>query len=104
MQEHHTNNNHKIQTTTHHDSTGHSSATGHADHVSQFRRLFWLMLVLAVPVVGFNDMFAHLVGYSLPPGTWVLWVSPVLGTALYLWGGRPFLQGALEEIRHANRG
>ena len=42
---------------------GHSGHEGHGDHVGQFRRLFWIMLVLAVPVVGFNDMFAHLLGY-----------------------------------------
>ncbi|WP_375295610.1 MULTISPECIES: heavy metal translocating P-type ATPase [Gordonia] len=72
---------------------------GHADHVGQFRRLFWIMLVLAVPTVAFNEMFAHLIGYSLPHHGWVMWISPVLGTVIYLWGGRPFLMGAVGEIR-----
>src|SRR5690606_24987334 len=27
------------------------------------------------------------------------WVSPVLGTVMYVWGGRPFLTGAVEELR-----
>ncbi len=62
------------------------------------------MLVLAVPVVGFNDMFAHLIGYELPQGAWVWWVSPILGTVLYLWGGRPFLTGGLGEIRSRRPG
>ncbi len=57
------------------------------------------MLVLAVPVVGFNDMFADLLGYDLPAGGWDWWVSPVLGTVMYAWGGQPFLTGAVEEIR-----
>ena len=39
---------------------------GHVDHVGQFRRLFWIMLVVAVPVLGFSQMFADLVGYQLP--------------------------------------
>lgn len=65
----------------------------------QFRRLFWTMLVLAVPVVGFNAMFAHLLGYQLPDTAWVPWVSPVLGTIMYVWGGWPFLTGAVSEIR-----
>ncbi|MGJ3559736.1 hypothetical protein ACR6C2_17580 [Streptomyces sp. INA 01156] len=43
--------------------------------MEQFRRLFWFMLVLAVPVVGFNGMFAHLVGYDLPEAGWVRWIS-----------------------------
>ncbi|MCH8570847.1 cadmium-translocating P-type ATPase [Nesterenkonia sp. AY15] len=57
------------------------------------------MVVVAVPVVGFNEMFAHLLGYTLPDAPWVWWVSPVLGTIVYLWGGRPFLTGAASEVR-----
>ncbi|VFA97118.1 copper-translocating P-type ATPase [Nocardia cyriacigeorgica] len=57
------------------------------------------MLVLAVPVVGANAMFADLLGYELPHSGPVTWISPVLGTVMYVWGGRPFLTGAVSEIR-----
>ncbi|NNG37684.1 copper-translocating P-type ATPase [Flexivirga sp. ID2601S] len=76
---------------------GSSSHAGHGDHVAQFRRLFWIMLLVAIPVVGCSAMFADLVGYSLPAG--LDWVSPVLGSAMYVWGGSPFLTGAVSEIR-----
>ena len=56
---------------------GHSGHGDHGDHVGQFRTLFWIMLALGIPVVGFNEMFAHLVGYQLPAAEWVWWVSPV---------------------------
>ncbi|GAA1333516.1 heavy metal translocating P-type ATPase [Brachybacterium rhamnosum] len=69
-----------------------------------FRRLFWIMLVLAIPTVLLNGMFADLLGYALPDAAWVPWVSPVLGTVMYLWGGRPFLTGAIEEIRDRKPG
>ena len=86
-----------------HDHENHGRADNghgdHGDHVGQFRRLFWIMLVLAVPVVGFNPMFADLLGYHLPDAAWVWWVSPILGTIIYLWGGQPFLSGAGSEIR-----
>lgn len=82
----------------HHDHGGHAHA-GHGDHADQFRRLFWIMLVLAIPVVGFNDMFADLIGYPLPAAEWVRWVSPAIGTVMYLWGGRPFLAGGVSEVR-----
>ncbi|NNG37545.1 heavy metal translocating P-type ATPase [Nakamurella aerolata] len=82
----------------------HGGHAGHGDHVAQFRRLFWIMLVLAIPVVVFNDMFAHLIGYHLPSGEWVRWVSPVLGTVMYVWGGKPFLTGAVSEIRSRKPG
>ncbi|MGE4427394.1 MAG: heavy metal translocating P-type ATPase [Solirubrobacteraceae bacterium] len=71
---------------------------GHGDHVAGFRRLFWIMLVLAVPVVLASPMFADLIGYDLPAGEAIEWISPILGTVLYLWGGRPFLTGAVSEV------
>ena len=57
------------------------------------------MLVFALPVVAFDAMFASLVGYPLPRSGWTTWISPVLGTVMYVWGGRPFLTGAVDEIR-----
>ncbi|ANJ28898.1 ATPase [Agromyces aureus] len=44
-------------------------------------------------------MFAMVIGYELPDQSWVVWISPVLGTVMYVWGGRPFLTGAVSEIR-----
>ncbi|MFI2104336.1 heavy metal translocating P-type ATPase [Isoptericola sp. NPDC019693] len=88
-----------------HDMAGHGGHAGHAghadhaDHVGQFRRLFWIMLVLAVPTVALSPMFAMVLGYELPAAAWVDWVSPVLGTVIYVWGGRPFLTGAVSELK-----
>ncbi|MBJ8340836.1 heavy metal translocating P-type ATPase [Antrihabitans sp. YC3-6] len=81
------------------EHTGHGGHAGHSDHVAMFRRLFWIMFALAVPVVFASDMFAMLVGYSLPDATWIAWISPVLGTVMFAWGGSPFLTGAVSEIR-----
>ncbi len=82
-----------------HGHADHGGHAGHGDHVAKFRRLFWIMLVLAVPVVGFSMMFSMLIGYALPDAGWVRWVSPVLGTVMYAWGGAPFLSGAVSELR-----
>nr|WP_222930636.1 MULTISPECIES: heavy metal translocating P-type ATPase [Microbacterium] len=57
------------------------------------------MLVLAVPTVLLSGMFAMILGYRLPDIPGLTWVSPVLGTVMYVWGGKPFLVGALSEIR-----
>ncbi|WP_024366444.1 heavy metal translocating P-type ATPase [Arthrobacter sp. TB 26] len=84
-----------------HDMSGHG---GHGDHVGQFRRLFWIMLVLAVPVVGFSGMFSTILGYTLPDVAWVPWISPILGTVLYVWGGKPFLTGAVDELHSRKPG
>ncbi|MEX3656146.1 MAG: heavy metal translocating P-type ATPase [Mycolicibacterium fortuitum] len=82
-----------------HEHTGHAGHAGHGDHVAQFRRLFWVMAVLAVPTVALSPMFAMLLGYSIPDFPGARWISPLLGTVMYVWGGRPFLTGAVGEIR-----
>jgi Cu2+-exporting ATPase len=64
-----------------------------------FRDRFWLTLALSVPVVYFSEMFQMLLGYEAPrfPGSSL--VAPVLGTVIFLYGGAPFLRGALDEAR-----
>ena len=57
------------------------------------------MLVLAVPVVGLSPMFADLIGYTIPHVPGLGWIAPVLGTVMYVWGGKPFLSGGLSELR-----
>lgn len=84
-----------------HDQTheGHGGHAGHGDHVAQFRRLFWWNLLLAIPVIAFSTMFAMILGYELPSTPGIEWVSPVLGTVIFVWGGRPFLTGAVDELK-----
>ena len=83
----------------HNTLAGHGGHAGHGDHVGQFRRLFWIMLVLAVPTVALSGMFSMILGYTLPDIPGLSWVSPVLGTVMYAWGGKPFLVGAVSELR-----
>jgi Cu2+-exporting ATPase len=94
-----------------HDQHEHSSHKGHGGgghshggHVQRFRRLFWLMLVIAVPVVVLSPAFGMLLGYEVPADGILAWVPPVLGTVLYAWGGSPFLTGAVAELRSRRPG
>ena len=57
-------------------ASGHTRHGDHGDHVGQFRRLFWIMLLLALPVVAFSPMFAMILGYTLPDTAWAGWISP----------------------------
>ncbi|MEX5300763.1 copper-translocating P-type ATPase [Kocuria sabuli] len=69
-----------------------------------FRTRFWISLGLSVPVVIFSPMVAHLLGYHVPGFPGSAWISPVLGTVIYLWGGAPFLRGGLTELRSKQPG
>ncbi|MDX2377565.1 heavy metal translocating P-type ATPase [Microbacterium sp. LRZ72] len=88
----------------HGGGAGRGGHAGHGDHVGQFRRLFWINLLLAIPVVGFSSMFAMLLGYSLPEFPGVNLIAPVVGTVMYFWGGWPFLTGAIRELRSRTPG
>jgi Cu2+-exporting ATPase len=77
-------------------SSAHGHGDHHGDHAAQFRDRFWWSLLLTAPVIGFSEMFSALLGYDLPGGTG--WVSPVLGTVVFGYGGWPFLTGARAEL------
>ncbi|MDH5152723.1 heavy metal translocating P-type ATPase [Kocuria palustris] len=83
---------------------GHGGHGGHHDHVAMFRRLFWISVVLAIPTVLLSGAFAHLVGYDLPDSPVIAWIPAILGTVLYVWTGRPFLTGAVDEIKQRSPG
>ena len=86
-----------------HEANGdHHGHAGHGDHVAQFRRLFWINLLIAIPVVATSGMFAMLLSYEVPG--WAAWIAPALGTVMYVWGGRPFLTGAIDELKSRRPG
>jgi Cu2+-exporting ATPase len=49
-------------------------------------------------------MFSDLLGYPLPAGSWAPWISPLLGTVIFIYGGAPFLTGAWQEIKQRQPG
>ena len=80
-------------------AAGHAGHDKHAGHDPEaFRRLFGLSLALTIPVVLFSKMVQEWFGYSLDgvPGNAA--VAPVLGTVLFLYGGRVFLAGGWREV------
>ena len=64
-----------------------------------FRDRFWLSLFLTLPVVFFSEMIQEWFGYRAPSFSGAEWIAPVLGTVIFVYGGSPFLKGALTEIR-----
>jgi Cu2+-exporting ATPase len=69
-----------------------------------FKNRFWLTLALSVPVVYFSPMVGHLLGYMAPMFPGSTWIPPVLGTVIFLYGGQPFLNGGLQELKDRRPG
>lgn len=81
---------------------GHSDhGTDHSGHAEMFRRRFWWNLWLAVPVIATSEMVEGWFGYDLPGS---VWIGPIIGTAIFFWGGRPFLTMAKDEVRDKSPG
>src|SRR4051812_49697360 len=72
----------------------------HAGHsVEMFRDKFWISLALTVPTLIWGHMLPKLLGYTPPDVPGQRWITPLFGTAVFLYGGLVFLQGAGRELQ-----
>jgi P-type Cu2+ transporter len=83
----------------HGDHGGHGGHGGHGDHAALFRDRFWVSLALTLPIVFYSHHIQMWFGYTAPAFPGSQFLVPVLGTAVFLYGGLPFLTGALSELR-----
>jgi Cu2+-exporting ATPase len=88
-----------------HDAhSGHDAHAGHghhdhSSHADMFRRLFWINLVLALPVVFYSPMIQDWFGYSAPHFPGYTLVAPIFGSIIFFYGGWPFLSGGWSELK-----
>ena len=76
---------------------GHNKHAGHS--VAMFRDKFWISLMLTIPTLVWGHMLQTALGYSAPTFPGVTYVPALFGTAVFFYGGLPFLKGAVQEIR-----
>ena len=82
--------------TPHDEHAGHDKHAGHDPEA--FRRQFWVVLLLTIPVVVWSHEVQMWLGYAAPAFPGSDWVAPILGTIVFLYGGRVFLDGARTEL------
>jgi Cu2+-exporting ATPase len=75
---------------------GHDKHAGH--HIDDFRRRFWVSLLLTIPILALSHMIQQFLGVSwdFPGRPWVLFG---LSAVLFAYGNKPFLTGAVAELR-----
>ncbi|MBO9152317.1 cadmium-translocating P-type ATPase [Chitinophaga sp. MAH-28] len=89
----------------HHENPPHGAA-GHDHHAmmtGDFRKRFYVTLILTVPVLLLSPMIQHWlrVNWGFPGSKWLLFA---LSTVLFVYGGWPFLKGLAEELKARNPG
>jgi Cu2+-exporting ATPase len=87
-----------------HQHGGHGAHVDHAGHEQMFRRRFWVSLVLTIPVLLFSPIIQEWLGFTMPEFPGSMWIAPIFSIAIFLYGGLPFLQMALPEIRNRQPG
>ena len=81
----------------------HGGHDHHAMMIADFRRRFWGVLALTVPVVALSPMIQHWLGvhWAFPGSAYVL---AGLSSVIFFYGGWPFLKGWRDEMRPWNPG
>ncbi len=78
------------------EHAGHDKHAGHSP--AMFQRRFFICLLLSVPVLYFSPMFQMWFNYQAIQFAGVAWVTPILSTVIYWYGGWVFLRGAWAEL------
>ncbi|MDC3417585.1 heavy metal translocating P-type ATPase [Aquibacillus salsiterrae] len=88
----------------HHDHSGH----GHGGHdhghmIADFKRRFYISLLITIPILVLSPMIQSFLNYELtfPGASYVLFT---LATFIFFYGGKPFLTGAIDELKQKNPG
>jgi P-type Cu2+ transporter len=81
----------------HERHAGHDKHAGHS--VAMFRDKFGISLALTIPTLIWGHMLQDAIGYMAPHFPGSMFIPAVFGTAVFLYGGLPFLQGAARELK-----
>ena len=110
--EHHQHHDHKAQPAKMSGQDSHKKGMdmgggGHHDHhahmIDDFRKRFWVSLVLTLPILVLAPMIQEMLGYELRfPGD--RYVQFGLATIIFFYGGWPFLKGLADEVRQKSPG
>lgn len=104
MEHHH---NHPMLSPDMHEHTDHASGSmaghNHNDMISDFKKRFWVVLVLTVPIMMLSPMIQHWLGLhlSFKGSSYVLFA---LSTVVFLYGGYPFFTGLISELKKRTPG
>ncbi|MFD1065435.1 copper-translocating P-type ATPase [Oceanobacillus locisalsi] len=87
----------------HEDHRSHSHEHHHEHMIADFKKRFYVSLVLAVPIILLSDMIQSFFNYNLSfAGD--NWVELVLASLIFFYGGWPFLTGAIDELKQKSPG
>jgi len=82
--------------------TGHG--TDHSGHEQMFRTRFWWSLLLSIPVLLYSGMIQMWLSFTPPAFPFSQWIPFVFSLIVFAYGGIPFLQMAVPELKERKPG
>lgn len=80
--------------------SGHDGHGGmHEGHEQMFRRRFFVSTILSIPVLLYSETLQEWLGFSVPTFPGSEWIAPVFSVVVFAYGGIPFLQMAVPELK-----
>lgn len=83
----------------------HDNSAHHGHMIEDFRKRFWISLIITIPIIIISPMIHHLLGIgdalSFNGNMLVLFV---LSSLVYFYGGWPFIKGLFEELKKKQPG
>jgi Cu2+-exporting ATPase len=89
----------------HEDHSAHAGhGTGHSGHEQMFRVRFWWSLLLSIPVLAYSGMIQMWLGFMPPMFPFAEWIPFIFSLIVFGYGGIPFLQMAVPELKERKPG
>ncbi|TFJ94379.1 heavy metal translocating P-type ATPase [Lentibacillus salicampi] len=96
---HHEDDGHHDQ----HEGHGHHGHHDHGDMVSDFKKRFYISLIVTIPILILSPMIQDFIGvdWRFPSDQYILFA---LATFTFFYGGWPFITGGISELKGKNPG
>ena len=69
-----------------------------------FRKRFWVSLLLSIPVLLYTPMLQMWFGFRMPEFVGSQWMAALFAVIVFVYGGVPFIQMAVPEVRNRQPG
>ncbi len=89
----------------HEDHSTHAGhGTDHSGHEGMFRVRFWWSLLLSIPVLLYSEMIQMWLGFTPSAFPFSEWIPFVFSVVIFAYGGLPFLNMAVPELKDRKPG
>lgn len=102
-QNHKHNSSHSHHGQKKHDHGSHDHTQHHKMMIQDFKKRFWISLIITFPILTLSPMIQNILGYEIT-FSYANYILFGLSTLVYFYGGWPFLTGLVDELKKKQPG